>query len=103
MYAFVIMPDHLHLLFCPWLDKAGERISLAEIMSGIKGPSAHRINKLLDRRGRVWEEEYFDHGLRKSESVDAKVAYIAENPQRAGLVDSYSDYRWLWINPERAD
>ena len=102
MYAFV-MPDHLHLLFSPWLDKFGERISLPEIMSGIKGASAHKINKLLRRRGCVWEEEYWDHGLRKTESIDAKVEYIAMNPVVAGLVNSPSDYKWLWINEERCE
>ncbi len=100
MYAFVVMPDHLHLLFFPLRDPSGARFALAEIMSGIKGPSAHRVNQLLDRHGRVWEEEYFDHFLRKKESIDAKVEYIAMNPVAARLVDSCSDYRWLWIDPE---
>jgi len=103
MYAFVVMPDHLHLLFYPLRDSAGARFSIAEIMSGIKGKTAHEINRLLHRHGQVWEEEYFDHSLRKKESIDAKAAYIAENPERAGLVTSYLDYPWLWVNPEHVE
>ncbi len=103
VYAFVVMPDHLHMLFFPLRDASGARFSIAEIMSGIKGPSAHGVNRSLARHGRVWEEEYFDHWLRKNESIDAKVAYIAENPEIAGLVESYLDYPWLWINPEHVD
>jgi REP element-mobilizing transposase RayT len=97
MYAFVVMPEHVHLLFAPLWDANGERFGLAEIMSGIKGPSAHAINKLLKRRGHVWEEEYFDHALRKSETIEGKMKYIWENPVLAGLVASPADYPWLWV------
>jgi putative DNA methylase len=100
IFAFVVMPDHVHILLRPAWANREQRYTIAEIMSGIKGPSAHRINKLLGRRGAVWEEEYFDHVLRKSEDLDAKVAYICENPQRAGIVKSYLDYRWLWVNQD---
>ena len=100
IYAFVVMPNHLHLLFYPLRDSSGARFGIAEIMSGIKGVTAHGANRLLDRRGRVWEEEYFDHSLRKNENLDAKVEYIAMNPVLAGLVNSSSDYKWLWINLE---
>ncbi len=100
LFAFVVMPNHVHILLVPGWTEKYQRYTLAEIMCGIKGASAHAINKLLVRRGAVWEEEYFDHVLRKSEPVESKVAYICENPQRAGLVTSYLDYRWLWVNEE---
>jgi hypothetical protein len=63
-----------------------EIYSLAEIMNGIKGASAHKINKALGRTGKVWQAESFDHVLRSSENLDAKIAYLVENPVRAGLV-----------------
>ena len=100
LFAFVVMPEHAHVLFCPGWANNEQRFTVAEIIGGIKGPSAHRINKLLDRTGAVWEEEYFDHVLRKSEDLDAKVAYLCENPQRRGLVKSYLDYPWLWVNED---
>jgi hypothetical protein len=65
-------------------------------MSGIKGASAHRINKALNRRGHVWQDESFDHVLRSEESVHSKVQYICENPIRMGLVSDVEDYPWLW-------
>ncbi len=99
MHAAVVMPDHLHLIFTPLLDGDRSPYGLSEIMSGIKGASAHKVNKLLSRRGPVWEEEFFDHVLRKSEKLDEKVKYIAENPVRAGLVSHPQEYRWLWIHP----
>ena len=56
------MPNHVHFLFSPMINqKAQESYSLAEIMDGIKGASAHKINLALERRGHVWQEESFDH------------------------------------------
>jgi len=98
------MPDHVHLIFTPLIDcEAMEVYSLARIMDAIKGASAHRINKALGRKGRVWQAESFDHVLRSSESLDAKIQYLLENPVRRGLVREWAGYPWLWtrafVNP----
>ena len=34
----------------------------------------------------AWQRNFFDHRLRHDESLDEKVAYIRENPVRAGLI-----------------
>src|SRR5258708_30320733 len=47
MHAFVVMPNHVHLLFTPLVDKIGEPQLMATIMKGIKGASSHSVNKLL--------------------------------------------------------
>ena len=54
----VVMPDYLHMVLAPKCDAEG-LVSVSEIMQAIKGVSAHRIN--LGWRGKVWEEESFDH------------------------------------------
>jgi len=100
----VIMPDHVHIIFTPLVDHdAMEVCSLAEIMNGIKGTSAHAINKALGRRGRVWQAESLDHVVRSSEELDAKIQYVLDNPVRRGLVGAWTDYPWLWkkafVNP----
>ncbi len=96
----VVMPDHVHIIFTPLVDQeAMEVCSLAEIMNAIKGASAHRINKALGRRGRVWQSESFDHVVRSSEGLDAKIQYVLENPVRRGLVAEWTDYPWLWRKP----
>jgi putative transposase len=97
MYAFVVMPDHVHLLFSPVVDPAGYPYTLAKIMHGIKGASAHAINRALGRRGAVWEEESFDHVIRNEQSFEAKWQYIEFNPMEAGLVENPRDYPWLWM------
>jgi REP element-mobilizing transposase RayT len=96
----VVMPEHVHLIFTPWVDeKAMEVYSLAEIMDAIKGASAHKVNKMLGRKGRLWQPESFDRVLRSSESLDAKMEYLLENPVRAGLAARWTDYPWLWRKP----
>jgi REP element-mobilizing transposase RayT len=96
----VVMPDHVHMIFTPLVNQqAMEIYSLAEIMDGVKGASAHNVNKALGRGGTVWQAESFDHVLRTSENLDAKIIYLLENPVRAGLVGNWADYPWLWRKP----
>ncbi len=92
----VVMPDHTHLLLSPLRDGDGWNFSLPQIMHAIKGASARKINLLLDRRGPVWQEEFFDHVLRSNDSLTEKADYICQNPVRAGLVGAEGEYRWLW-------
>jgi len=102
LYVTVVMPDQVHLILTPLVNHEAREIwSLASIMDAIKGASAHQINRALNRKGRVWQTESFDHVLRSSESRDAKVAYILNNPVRHGLVDLLGEYPWVWRRPEQ--
>ena len=96
VHGVVVMPDHVHMVMTPLTDAQGATFGLAEIMQGIKGSSAHAINKALKRTGRVWDEESFDHLLRSDESAREKVEYVCRNPVKRGLVQKEDDYRWLW-------
>jgi hypothetical protein len=44
LHAFVIMPNHVHLLCTP-------SVSIAELVRRVKGPTAHLANLLLGRTG----------------------------------------------------
>ncbi len=96
LHAFVVMPDHVHMLFTPLLCEGGEPYSLARIMNGIKGASSHSVNKLLDRKGRLWEAESFDRMTRSDGDFEFRLMYIVENPIAAGLAKGPDDYRWAW-------
>jgi putative transposase len=95
LYGVVVMPEHVHLVLAPLVDADGP-VSISEIMQAIKSTSAHRINRVLGRKGRVWEEESFDRALRREESIVDKVEYILGNPVGAGLVSNPLEYRWSW-------
>ena len=100
LYAAVVMPDHVHLLFWPLRDERGWPFPLVDILQCLKSATAHRINRLLHTSGPVWEEESFDHVLRSDEGLKNTCEYIRQNPVEAGLVRRPEDYRWLWVDPE---
>jgi len=95
LYVAVVMPDHVHLILTPLVDDQRSSVfSLVEIMRAIKGASGRAINQQLRRSGAVWQEESFDHVLRSSEGLDAKVEYVLRNPVRKGLVRDWHQYGW---------
>jgi REP element-mobilizing transposase RayT len=102
LYVVVVMPDHVHLILTPSInEQRRETYSLTQILQSIKGASARAINQRLRRNGPVWQEESFNHVLRSSEGLDAKVGYVLENPMRKGLVTNWMDYRWVWQRPDQ--
>jgi REP element-mobilizing transposase RayT len=78
--AFVLMPNHVHLIIAP---KRGNNLST--MLQGIKGVSANRCNRLLKRKGTFWMDESYDHIMRDAWELAAFRHYIAENPNKAGL------------------
>jgi type I restriction enzyme R subunit len=77
---FVVMPNHVHLL----VGGLGRDRMLAQITSWKKW-SAIQINKQLGLRGRLWQDESFDHLVRSEAAFDRFRRYIAENPAKAKL------------------
>jgi putative transposase len=54
----------------------------------------------VHRKGRIWQDGFHDHALRKEEAVIDAARYIVANPLRAGLVGSVKDYsHWdaIWL------
>ena len=106
LHAAVVMPDHVHLILTPIVDPQRMLVvPLPEIMKAIKSTAAHRINRRRESHAPVWQDESFDHVLRSSEALDAKVLYVLENPVRRGLVSRWEDYPWVlapsYIQPVR--
>jgi putative transposase len=91
----VVMPDHVHLLLCPRQLSAGKWYDLAEIMKGMKGASARKINQLLGTSGKVWQQESYDRIVRDEHELGEKIRYIWENPVKAGLVDDPEKFEFF--------
>lgn len=87
LQAYVIMPDHLHLIIKPI---SGNRLS--QIMQYLKGMSAFAMNKHLKRTGKFWQTENFDHLIRDSLGLREKWEYIKANPVKARLVADPENY-----------
>jgi putative DNA methylase len=88
LYAWVLMPNHVHILVEPLIDPS-------EMMRRIKGRSARAANLLLGRTGQpFWAADSYDHWIRNPEERRKTWTYIVNNPVRAGLVARAEDYRW---------
>jgi REP element-mobilizing transposase RayT len=86
--AWVVMPNHVHLLILP-------KVSVAVLMRWLKGSTARNANRILGRTGQpFWQDESWDHYLRNSDQLNRTIAYIEGNPVSAGLVGSAE--RWPW-------
>jgi len=96
IHAVVVMPDHVHMIINLRADSTGRPFGLPEILNGIKGASAHTVNKVIRRKGHVWQDENFDHVLRSDEDLGGKIDYLCKNPVRKGLVQRERDYPWIW-------
>ena len=109
LYAFVIMPEHVHLLVQP----SSEGGSIPALLRAIKRPFSYKIkqwltefnSRLLDdltvrqRPGvttfRFWQEgPGYDRNLTEPKSILAAIEYIHLNPVRRGLCQAAADWRW---------
>jgi len=88
LWAFVVMPNHVHLLVTPVAP-------LPKITKSLKGITAKRANLMLALTGRsFWQEESYDHLVRHEGEFEKIRSYIETNPVRAGLVAEANQYRW---------
>lgn len=81
-----VMPNHFHATVKPMPG-----FMLNKILGAWRSVSAHRINKLSGRSGRLWEVEPYDSWLRDENDLARMRAYILNNPAAAGLKD------WPWV------
>lgn len=88
LQAWVIMPNHIHVLVDIW------QTPLAQIDKSWKQFIARRANRLLGRAGRLWEREYWDTVMEDEEHRLKAVRYIEDNPVKASLVREGRDWAW---------
>ena len=92
-YAWVIMPNHVHILFSLL---AGSQLN--EVVHSWKSYSAKEINKIVGRRGSLWQKDYFDRSVRNDKHFVDCVRYIRNNPVKAKLKQSeYALFESDWV------
>jgi putative transposase len=91
LHAWVVMPNHVHLLITPQID-------VPVLIRKLKGATARESNKLLGRTGQpFWQDESYDHLARSASEFERIENYIVQNPVRAGLARSAEEYPWSSI------
>jgi REP element-mobilizing transposase RayT len=89
LIAWCVMPNHVHAMV-----ELHEGFTLPNILHSWKSYTAKEINKILRERGQLWLEEYHDRYIRNERHFHTMVAYIENNPVKAGLCREARDWRF---------
>jgi putative transposase len=116
LFAWVIMPNHVHLLIQPSLPK----YPVAVVLKALKGTFANIVlrrwreldapilARVKDRWGRLhfWQRGGgYDRNIYTDEELLEKLHYIHNNPVERGLVEDPIDWKWSsarWYEDEEA-
>jgi putative transposase len=80
--AFVVMPDHWHLLFAlrePW--------TLPKFMHDLMSYIGGKTSKLLGRHETSWQDSYYGTVVKTARQFEYVAYYIEQNPVVKGLVE----------------
>ena len=93
--AYCIMSNHVHIVI--QLPDAPE-FSPAKMMQRLKGRTALEANKLLQRQGEpFWRHESYDHLVRDGKEGERIIAYVLQNPVKAGLVEEWMQWPYSFV------
>jgi len=94
LHAFVVMPNHIHLLLTVPSD-----LTLERVMQFIKGGFSFEAGKLFGIRGPIWQKSFVDRRVRGLVEYTKFIDYIHQNPVRAGLVQTAEEFGYSSANP----
>ena len=118
LLAYVIMPEHVHLIVFPLLPV----YDVALFLKAIKQSVARRAKHFLHHHNRVWLERLtvqrgnrkvfrfwqtgpgYDRNIHSKDELFEKISYIHNNPVRRGLVSAPEEWKWSsasWYSGER--
>ena len=97
LHAWVIMPNHVHVLCSMTGDEA-----LSDLLHSWRSYTAQVANRCLERSGSFWHDDYFDRYIRDDEHFSNTVLYIEANPVKAGLCEAREDWKWssAWLKEQ---
>jgi putative transposase len=90
LHAYVIMPDHFHLLISP-------EESLERAIQNIKGGFSFRAKRAFDWNQDIWQPGFSDHRIRDAEDWDRHVGYIRDNPVKSKLCERPENYPYFAV------
>ena len=96
LHDFVIMPDHVHLLLT-----VDDGMTVEKAMQLVKGRFSYRLGKEFGMKGEVWQKGFSELQVLGESSFWEHRAYIANNPVKAGLVDSPEKYPYCFDSLSR--
>ncbi len=89
--CLTVMPDHLHLFFI-----LGERLTLSQAMARLKT----KTQMFVRPHGTDWQDNFYDHKVRREDSIESIIRYIYLNPYRAGLIQPAESWPYFYCREE---
>ena len=109
LWAYVFMPEHIHLLICPRLAAYNISKILTTIKQSVNRKAVNYLQierpdflkNLLDEQPngkkhyRFWQRGGgYDRNISETKALLAEIDYIHANPIRRGLCATPSDWKW---------
>jgi len=91
--AACLMPNHLHWLIADAKEMVTSVGRLKSYSTTVAWHQGHC--------GRLWQQSFWDHVLRKDEEISKVARYIIENPVREGLAQEARSYPYQVLRPDR--
>ena len=90
---YVIMPNHIHVIFVLKRETAGAspRPTVMDIVCAYKSLTARECKKRGLISEKLFQTSFYDHVIRNKEDYEETVRYIAENPMRWAYDELYRE------------
>ncbi len=95
LHAFVVMPDHFHVLIT-----VGPELAVERAVQLIKGGFAFRARKQFGLRPPIWQKSFSEVRVRDHEAYAIRLAYIQANPIRRHLATDVALFPFSSANPQ---
>ena len=95
LICYCIMPNHVHLV----VSLPGDAPPLARTLQSIKSYTGRTANAVLGYTGQFWQRESYDHVVRDGAELARVVAYVLNNPVKAGLVEEWPQWPYTYWAP----
>ena len=94
LHAFVVMPDHFHIILTP-----PEGVTLERCVQYVKGGFSFRAKRELGIQRGLWQPKYHDRRIRDQEECAVLLRYLEVNPVKRGLTKTSSGFPFSSANP----
>lgn len=89
IHAYVLMPNHFHLVLTPWQDEG-----IGKLMQYTGRYYVQHVNSRYGRTGTLWDGRYRATLIDPAHYLLPASRYVELNPVRAGMVAAPADYDW---------
>ena len=92
--AWVILPDHLHLLLEPG------KVDYSKVVPSLKRmvTTSMRNRGFAGTRTAIWQDRFWEHTIRDDDDYQQCVGYIHYNPVKHGLVSTPVEWQYSSIH-----